>query len=632
MTHRSRLARILAAALALLVPAAPALPQEDPLGTLLGERFLAETHNPVAAHFLAHEGAAWLAEEPRAQAVEQVKRALRAQTNVLLLSMQGMTAGMNSDTMRQQQEYARRQASAGGMFKQAMGMGPRPPEIDSQQMEREMKQAMADPWVRAVAAAEALAALGDAQAAGRFYMNCLQVLEADWVPDACLEGIVGLGPRRAETLLSWMLDNAVTASLTSGGMFGAPPPERPRNQPPDPGMVQLTNAALAGLGTLAGAGALEADRQEEVIATLLRHAAGKENESFFLGAADGLGRSRDPRAVEPLRRLARHRDPPETKQAALRGLALGFGDEAAIRQLRQELDDRDVDEQLRAAQALYEMGDEAAFRWAVDVIAQRRTTDAKQPDIRAQVVRDLVELGGKRARGSLAEGLAASPGNEWVEAWAAVGLLELGDLTQVGAVETALGEENWQLDPRGFRSVWRAIKPFLSAALTAAATGGLAAPSAIQQARQAAQLVGNLVQGERARSDQKDAQRVTLTRQLRCQAAAALAAAAPPEASALLGRLLADPDPAVRLAAAHGFAVLDRAEALEGIAQAFAADFGGEEAAARGAEVRAALLRAALIRYPAEPATAQLVTQALADPDPAVRFIGLVAQGRPTAA
>ncbi len=625
-------ARGLTGSLVLLGSAVTAAAQEAPLGALLAERVLGTSQNPVAAAFLAHEGSTWLSAEHRSDATEQLKRGLRNQTNLMLLTMQGVVAGMNTDTMRQQQEWSRRQAGAGGMFKQAMGMGPRPPEVDGEQTEREMKQAMADPWVRAVAAAEALADLGDAQAAGRFYVNCLQMLEAAWVPDACLEGIVGLGPRRAETLLAWMLENAAAASLTSGGMLGAPPAKRPRNQPPDPGMVQLTNAALAGLGALAGAGALEADRQEEVIATLLRHAAGKENEPFFLGAADGLGRSRDPRAIEPLRRLARHRDPPETKQAALRGLALGFGDEAAIRQLRQELDDRDLDEQLRAAQALYEMGDEAAFRWAADVIAQRRTTDAKKPDIRAQVVRDLVELGGERARGSLAEALAAGPGNDWVAAWTAVGLLELGDLAHLRAVETALGQEDWQLDPRGVRSVWRAIKPFLSAAVATAMTGGLAAPSALQQARRAAQLVGNLVSGERARHQQKAGQRESLTAQLRCQAAAALAAAAPPVAGALLGRLLADPDPAGRLAAAHGFAVLDRPEALDGIAQAFAADFGGEEAAARGAEVRAALLRASLIRFPAAAATADLVNRAATDPDPAVRFIGLVAQARPAAA
>jgi hypothetical protein len=629
MAPRRWFAPGLTGVLALWGPAASSLAQEDPLGALLAERVLGTTKNPVAADFLAHEGATWLAEERRADATEQLKRALRSQTNVMVVTMQGVTAGMNTDSMRQQQEWSRRQMSTGGMVKQAMGIGPPPPEIDGEQMEREMKQAMADPWVRAIAAAEALAGLGDAQAAGRFYVNCLQMLEAAWVPDACLQGIVDLGPRRGEALLSWMLENADTVSLTAGGAFGEPPPERPRNQPPDRGMVQLRNAALAGLGALAGAGALEPARQEEVVATLLRYAAGKENEPYFRGAADGLGRSRDPRAVEPLRRLARHRDPPETKQAALRGLAMGFGDEAAIRQLRQELDDRDVDEQLRAAQALYEMGDEAAFGWAADVIAQRRTTDAKKPDIRAQVVRDLVELGGERAQGSLAEALGAGPGNDWVAAWSAVGLLELGDLVQLSAVETALGKEDWQLDPRGFRSVWRAIKPFLSAAVTTAVSGGLAAPSAIQQAKQAAQLVGNLVQGERARSDQKAAQRESLTRQLRCQAAAALAAAAPPEAGALLGRLLADPDPAVRLAAAHGFAVLDRSEALDGIGQAFALDFGGEEAAARAAEVRAALLRAALIRFPDAPVTTELVTRA--DPDPAVRFIGLVAQQRPAA-
>ena len=52
--------------------------------------------------------------------------------------------------------------------------------------QREMQQAMAEPWVRGIGAARALAALGDAEAAAQFYVACLQMLArrlgADGVP------------------------------------------------------------------------------------------------------------------------------------------------------------------------------------------------------------------------------------------------------------------------------------------------------------------------------------------------------------------------------------------------------------------------------------------------------------------
>ena len=329
-------------------------------------------------------------------------------------------------------------------------------------MQREMQQALTDPWVRGIEAAAALDRLGDGNAAARFYVQCLAFLPQDWVPEACLEGIVGLGPERAERLLSWMLAEAESITEPSAGEGGAglglggiPSLEsgqtgkKARKGDPLPGTVQVRNAALAGLGFLIGGGGLEAAPAAAAFQSLLTYSQGKPFEPYYRGAAAGLGRSRDARAVEPLRRLAKWRKDPDTKQTALRALAVGFADEAAKRQLRQELDDSDPEEQLRAAQALYETGDPAAFAWAVDVITQRRSTDTKRQDIRALVVRDLVELGGEAAKAALARALAEGPGNDWLVAWTQVALLELGDLAQLPRVEAALGKEDWT--PRSAR-------------------------------------------------------------------------------------------------------------------------------------------------------------------------------------
>ena len=257
------------------------------------------------------------------------------------------------------------------------------------------------------------------------------------------------------------------------------------------------------------------------------------------------------------------------RQAAQRGLAVGFHDEDAIKALRRELSGKDEELELRAAQVLYELADEEAFAWAVDVITQRRTADAGGADVRGQVVRDLVELGGEPSRQALRAALDDGSRNEWIEAWIAVGLLELGDESVSPQVEAALMTDDWELDPRGVRSIWRAIKPFLVYAAQLAMTGGMSAMSSTDQLRQVTSLIGNAVQGERARHLSKLDQRQSLTAQLRWQAADAIAAAQPEGSLRMLRTLLADTTPGVQGSAALALARSADAEALPLIASAY---------------------------------------------------------------
>lgn len=594
------------------------------LNKLLDDEALAKTRNPVPAAFLLNEGGSRLTVEQRGAALDQIKHALHVQTSPINVMMQGAAGAMNSDEAQKQIDYAQKQSVTGSMIKSMLGINSQPPPMDGQRMAQEAKQAMIDPWVRGIEAARALAKAGDAQGAATFYVNCLQMLQADWVPSACLDGIVELGPRRAGLVLNWMVDNADAVSITGGGAFGAPPPPRGKHAPPDPGALQLRNSALEGLGTLVGGGQLAADAREQTFSKLLTYSTGKQNEPFYRGAALGLGRSRDPRALDSLRRLARD-SRPDVREAAWRSLAVAFHDPAAVAELQSQLGDRDLATQLRAAQALFEVGDPEALKWAVATIGHRRTSEAKQPDIRPEVVRRLVELGGPGARRTLEEALAAGPGNDWLEAWVRVGLLELGDTSQMPAVEAAVAKEDWALDPRGFLSVWRAIKPLLMAAAQTMMSGGVAAPSAFQQAKQAVQLISNFASGERGRYLASADKREAAIAQLRWQAADALGVAHPPGAEKLLLRLLDDKVPAVRLSAARALANLDSPDAIQGIEAAFAKEYGDEAGVPRTAEVRSALLRAALIRFPDDPRTRKLLETGENDADPGVRFMALAA-------
>ena len=161
------------------------------------------------------------------------------------------------------------------------------------------------------------------------------------------------------------------------------------------------------------------------------------------------------------------------------------------------------------------------------------------------MVRDLVELGGEKSRGALARAH-----------WTRVALLELGDLAQLPQVEAALAKEDWSLDHRGFRSIWRAISPFLQAAAGILMSGGIGALTAVQQIQKAVQLVGNFAAGERSRYLAKVDARKGATAQLRWQAAEAIAAAQPKNAVPLLEKLLADEAPPVRMSAALALAEL----------------------------------------------------------------------------
>jgi HEAT repeat protein len=627
------------------LPVAPAVAQQeeaavppDPLADLLAERALKQTRNPVVASFLAGEGADLVPEELRERALQQLRGALKGQTSFMNLMVSGMAGMMGSDAMKKQQEWASQQSKGKLLAGAYLGIAPAAPPVPSgDQMQQEMQQAMTDPWVRGIEAAAALERLGDANAAARFYVQCLAFLPQAWVPEACLQGILGLGPERAETLLVWMLAEAETITEAPlggtggmGGMGGGAMPSLDPDQAgkkvkkgdPQPGTVQVRNAALAGLGFLVGGGGLSAERAGAALQQLLAYGQGKPNEPYYRGAAAGLGRSRDPRAVESLRRLAQWRKDADTKQIALRALAVGFGDEAAKKQLRGELDDSDPEEQLRAAQALYETGDAAAFDWAVDVITQRRSTDTKKQDIRALVVRDLVELGGEKSKGALTRALSEGPGNDWLIAWTQVALLELGDLSQLPRVEAALAKEDWTLDHRGFRSIWRAIAPFIQAAVGILLTGGVGAMTAIQQIKKAVQLVGNFAAGERSRYLAKVDARKGATAQLRWQAAEAIAAAQPQNAVPLLEKLLADEAPPVRMSAALALAELPEPKALDGLVRAFALDYGAENGVPRSPEVRAALLRAAWLRDARAPQTRAMARLATTDADGALRFIG----------
>jgi HEAT repeat protein len=606
----------------LAVIALPRAVFADTIQEILDADTLADSDNPVAARYFVEQGRGVLAKEMEDRAVEQMRISLMRQTSVMgrvMQGMAGMMSGSATQKMRQQSQEMMQPTSIGKMVIGG-ALGIPPPTSGMTQREgdlaqQEMRQGFADPWIRGIEAAKALEGIGEAQAAGQFYVNCIQLVMADWMKDSCLNAILAMGPRRAYVLLSWLTENAEQASITSSDVFATD-----SEQSVDQTVVQLRGAALRGLGTLIGSSAIKGDEREHALALILSYADGKQNAAYFADAATGLGRAGDPRGLASLKRLAKYRKDEVVEDAAQVALATGFKDQAAITSLRGELDNDNADRAMRMATALLSAGDEASFQWAVEVVTKRRASDRRGVDLRPRIVRELAAVRTDRAYQALTQIFSDGAGNDWLQAWTAVALLELGDTARLPQVSAALAKTDWTLDRSGLRTFWSRISPILNLAV-----GAMTSAVDVQKTMQ---VVGGMIAAERTRFLQKATDRELLSGQFRWQAADALALSDDPAAAGELTALLDDPELAVRMSAARALVAHSDSRSLDGIVKAFALDFGEENGVSRGPEVRAALLRSALLQFPDDPRTRTLCKTALADADSGVRFIAAVALKR----
>jgi HEAT repeat protein len=601
-----------------LLLAVAAAARGETLDEYLASGELQNITNPIPINYFLEQAPASLSEADRARAMEQINLALRRQTNALNNMLASINGAFNGTLTQQTMQQAAQQMSWGNLLKQQVlghfgvnAAGPTPTQRQSQAMEEEMHQGMADPWIRGIESARALERLGDVQAAARFYMNCIQSLPPDWLPENCLNEILAMGTARAHALLTWVAANAESAGLSNPNPSG-------RKSGAGDEVVWLRGAALRGLGVLAGSGQLTPEQHEAALQPILTYAQGKEHSAYYSAAAAALGSARDPRGLSPLHELAGYKKDPRVEEAALRSLAVDFHRDDALRKLRGRLDDKSADVQFAAADALLAAGDEAVYAWAREIVTSRRAPDATTVDLRPRVVRTLVAHRDTRSQQTLQDILHQGAGNDWLNAWVAVGLLEMGDNTQFEAVRAAIRKNDWGLDRPTLGSAWRAIKPYVQLAMNAA----VGAPVSAQQI---AQVIGNMAFAARNAAIERANDREVASLQLRFEACEAFAAREDAAATAELTALIADPQPAVRLSAARSLALQPGSGSLEGLVAAYHADFGAEEGKSRTPEVRAALLRAALNRAPGDPYTRALVQEAAAAADPGIRFVGLVA-------
>ncbi len=511
----------------LAFPLAPTLAAQedgpaDPLVELLDARELKNTKNPVVASFLAGEGAALLPEELRERALQQLRGALKGQTSFMGLMLAGMGGVMGSDAMKQQQQAANQLSPGKLMAGAALGISPvTGPAPSGDEMQRAMQQALTDPWVRGIEAAAALDQTGRQQRRGAL-LRPVSRLSASGL-GACRVPRRDPGPgsrARREAPLAWMLAEAESITESSPGEAGAGAGFGP-GRSPEPRVGARPARRRARGGSAAGnrpgpqrcarrprlpdrrrRPRSRARRRRLPVAALVQ--PGEVERAVLSGKRGGLLYGLGPPAFSSRALLLRPRSrrpffflPIPVARRARRPSRCGGSPNGAetrtpsrppcVRSPSGSPTRRRSASCARSWTTPTRRSSCAPHRRSTRPATQRlspgRSTSSRSdarpiPGSRTSAPRWCATSSSSAARrreAALARALAEGPGNDWLVAWTQVALLELGDLSQLPDVEAALARDDWRLDPRGFRSIWRAISPFVQAAagilLSPAASG-----------------------------------------------------------------------------------------------------------------------------------------------------------------
>lgn len=532
----------------------PAAPVESPVDAFLKTRALEQSYNPVLLRYLLEEGRPKLTPAQHKLALDQIVARFKTEIDVKP-SAKG-TASL---------------ASLAGLFTPGVvGEG--------------ISEGAGSVWQSWVDAAILLVKAGYAAEASPFLESCLKTNPYPQLRSRCTIGFAAANPAQAVTILTGLLD---------------------RKNPED-----VINTSLRLLGDLAGSEGLPTEQRDAAVKEMIARTQGMMNNIFYEAAIDGLERSKDPRAVDPIRKLTGGMNAPEVKRAAKRALLLTFKDPAIVEVLRKDAKGgmmKTEDDKFFAATLLIRAGDDAGYAYAKEQLTKKKGgffSSSKEVDYRADVVQVLADFGGPPAIPVLQAGLALQKPDEWLRAYMAIALLELGDKTGIEDARRALGVSNW-------------THTRLRAAEALAKHGdgsGVPVLKAMAQdpgfLKKAADVIGG-------KEIDYEAMRAAIARSLGRMNL--------PDGVPVLATLVADKSEEVRLAAAYALAGMKDASALDTYGAAMAQDYGRDGDRARTPEVVAHLVRTATLQFGQDPRTKTLLAQAAKMDNPTVRFLALVA-------
>lgn len=399
---------------------------------------------------------------------------------------------------------------------------------------------------------------------------------------------------------------------------------------------ETKKAVLPLLGELAGAEGFPDELRGEAVTRLTEFTTGMQKATFGSAACRGLVATGDPRAVPTLQKLSSGMMNTEFYSCARSGLLLTFDDRSVVPLLEKDLGGGMFSsvtpaDRLRSASLLMRAGEASGFAFAEAELTKKQKKglskfmqpDSEDVDIRPALVTALVRAGGDDAVRVLKTAMASVEKGSWLETWIAVGLLELGDTSEIDLARAALSNPEWAFTTVRISTAlakngdYSGI-PALGSLYSSAARGvepdwGKAAIAYLA--------------GEGAEYDSSEkAKRARLIR-LRHQIASALADIDQPDCVQILTEILDDSEPAVRASAAYALARMSTPEAATGLVAALGTDYGTFEGRSRNPVIHAHAVRGAAAHHAGSDGWGLVASAAHSNLSPSVRFLCLCADG-----
>jgi HEAT repeat protein len=484
---------------------------------ILDSKALQREYNPVLVGFLLEEGKSKLPSKQQKEALDQQLSRFREEINV-------KPSG---------EATAAAATLAGMLVKGDAGAG--------------IAQGAAEVWGGWVDAALTLQKAGYAKEVIPFYENCVKNFPYESLQARCAVALAAAEPDKAVPFLISVMNDASM-------------PE------------EAKSASLRVLGQLASERVLPKDQRDAAVDELIKRTEGFMNSTLYPAAVDGLVRSHDPRAVEPLKKMLKGMSKSdEVKKSAMRGLALVYKDPAGIEALKGGLKGgmmSDPKMQIFCAATLIRADEQAGFDWAADKLAKKQSKaggfmskvwnsagPSDNADPEPQLMAALFDNGNEKSKAMLAQVIDAHHSPEWIYGAANIDLLRLGDASRVEAVKKIADDSSFIPEQRAQAAIALAKNKEYS---------GIAAISGILNDR---------------KTDNGEKMAI----------ADALAIIDRPECVPPIAQLLGDKDRDVRFSAAYALSDLTRSEALDAYPKALSTNYGN----GRDADVQAHLIRAA---------------------------------------
>ncbi len=553
---------------------------------MLDDKALVAAYNPELLDYLLEEGEDALPPEQRQAALDQLVTALKQDV--------GITP---------EEQRAAAMAAAGAGLAQLLG-GSSGSEYGGV-----AQDATYQVWRGWVDSAFTLRRAGYADDANAFFEKCVEVFPYSDLRGRCAIGLAMGKPNEAFQKLI-----ALTEANDN----------------------ETVKAVLPLLGELAGTEGFPADLRGQAIERIESFTGGMKKATFGVAACRGLVATGDERAVPTLEKLSKGMMNTDFFPCSRRGLLLTFNDRSVVPLLEKQLKGGafstiEPSEKLFAASLLMQAGEPSGFAFAEAELTKKQKKglgklmkSSDDVDLRPALVTALVRAGGPEAVRVLKSGMTVAKKGSWLETWIAVGLLELGDTSHLALAKSALANPEWAFTTVRIATALAhngdmAGVPALKSLYESAARG-------VEPDWGKATLAFLAGEGEGYQAGEQN--RAARLVRLRQQIAGALAEIDQPACVPILGEMLSDSEPSVRMAGARALTHMETPEVAQGLTEVMATDFGAFEGRSRNPGLHARAVRVAAVRFPDQPATGQVLEAAVSSPYQSVQFLGLcVASG-----